>query len=207
MSHPPDPSPASRGASFPPMGAAGGASRTPPTTVVVMGVSGSGKSTVALKLVERLGWDFAEGDDFHPPENVAKMRSGHALDDEDRWPWLRLLAAWIGEHEQRGESAVVTCSALKRSYRDLLRDGHPSVWFAHVAADAALLRERLEARKGHYMPASLLDSQLETLQPLESDEPGATVPGVGTPDDVVDDLLDVLDHERAVRSTTREGTS
>jgi gluconokinase len=171
-----------------------------------MGVSGSGKSTVALKLVERLGWDFAEGDDFHPPENVAKMHSGHPLDDDDRWPWLRLLAAWIGDHEQRGESAVVTCSALKRNYRDLLREGHPSVWFAHVAADAALLRERLAARTGPYMPASLLDSQLETLQPLEDDEPGATIPGVGTPDAVVDDLLGVLGQERAVRPTSREGT-
>ena len=95
------------------------------TTIVVMGVSGSGKSTVADRLVDRLGWEFAEGDDFHPPENVAKMRAGHPLDDEDRWPWLRRLAAWIGEHEQAGRSVVVTCSALKRSYRDLLCDGHP----------------------------------------------------------------------------------
>src|SRR5688500_8429764 len=104
------------------------------TSIVVMGVSGSGKSTVAAGLVERLGWEFAEGDDFHPRENVEKMRSGLPLDDDDRRPWLRSLADWIGEREQAGTSVVVTCSALKRSYRDVLRDGHPSVWFAHVAA-------------------------------------------------------------------------
>src|SRR5919107_184607 len=136
------------------------------TSIVVMGVSGSGKSTVAEGLVERLGWEFAEGDDFHPPANVEKMRSGIPLDDDDRWPWLRTLAAWIGEHEQAGRSVVVTCSALKRSYRDLLRDGHPSVWFAHVTVDPDLLRERIEKRTGHYMPSSLLDSQLDTLEPL-----------------------------------------
>jgi gluconokinase len=148
-----------------------------PTTIVVMGVSGSGKSTVADGLMKRLGWDFAEGDDFHPAANVEKMRSGQALDDDDRWPWLRSLADWIGAHERAGTSAVVTCSALKRSYRDLLRDGHPSVWFAHVTADAALLRERLQHRSGHYMPASLLDSQLVTLEPPQPDEDAIRVDG------------------------------
>src|SRR5919112_431015 len=141
--------------------------------LVVMGGWGAGESTVAAGLVERLGWEFAEGDEFHPAANVEKMRSGTPLDDDDRWPWLRTLAAWIGEHEQAGTSVVVTCSALKRSYRDLLREGHPSVWFAHVTADAALLQERLTSRTGHYMPASLLDSQLATLEPLHDDEPGA----------------------------------
>src|SRR4051794_3606863 len=103
---------------------------TATTAIVVMGVSGSGKSTVAAGLVERLGCVYAEGDDFHPPANVAKMRAGTPLDDDDRWPWLRTLAAWIGEHEQAGESAGVTCSALKRSYRGLFRGGHPSGWVA-----------------------------------------------------------------------------
>src|SRR5215203_5808387 len=159
------------------------------TTIVVMGVSGSGKSTVAAGLVERLGWEFAEGDDFHPPANVDKMRSGMPLDDEDRWPWLRTLAAWIGEHEQAGTSAVVTCSALKRAYRDVLREGHPSIWFAHVTADRELLSERVEHRTGHYMPSSLLDSQLATLEPLQADEPGAQVSGGGAPEDVVTELL------------------
>lgn len=169
------------------------------TTIVVMGVSGTGKSTVADGLVERLGWEFVEGDDLHPPANVAKMRSGSPLDDEDRWPWLRQLASWIGEREQAGRSAVITCSALKRSYRDLLRDGHPSVWFAHVTADAALLRERLQHRSGHYMPASLLDSQLATLEPLQDDEPGAAVSGAGAPDDVVEGLLAALGRDRGIR--------
>jgi gluconokinase len=152
-----------------------------PTAVVVMGVSGSGKSTVASGLVDRLGWEFAEGDDFHPPENVAKMRAGTPLDDDDRWPWLRSLAEWIGDHERDGKSVVVTCSALERSYRDLLCEGHPSVWFAHVETPPELLRDRVAQRTGHYMPASLLDSQLATLEPLEDDEPGATVSRASSP--------------------------
>jgi gluconokinase len=175
-------------------------SAAPTTSIVVMGVSGSGKSTVAAGLVDRLGWEFAEGDDFHPAENVAKMRAGTPLDDEDRWPWLRRLAAWIGEHERAGRSVVVTCSALRRSYRDLLREGHPSVWFAHVTVDPDLLRDRVAARTGHYMPPSLLDSQLATLQPLQDDEPGAAVSGAGSPDAVVEELLATLVTERAVRT-------
>jgi gluconokinase len=166
------------------------------TSVVVMGVSGSGKTTVAAGLVDRLGWEFAEGDDFHPPENVAKMRAGTPLDDEDRWPWLRTIADWIGDRERAGRSVVVTCSALKRSYRDLLRDGNPSVWFAHVTVDADLLRERLGKRTGHYMPATLLDSQLASLEPLQDDEPGAEVSGGGSPDAVVEELLALLHARR-----------
>jgi gluconokinase len=177
------------------------------TTIVVMGVSGSGKSTVAASLVERLGWEFAEGDDFHPAANVEKMRAGIPLDDDDRWPWLRSLAAWIGEHEKAGRNVVVTSSALKRSYRDLLRDGHPSVWFAHVTADAELIRDRIEHRAGHYMPASLLDSQLATLEPLADDEPGARVSGAGTPPSVVTELLAALDTERGLHLSTQEAPS
>jgi gluconokinase len=172
---------------------------TPGTTsIVVIGISGSGKSTVAEGLVRRLGWPFAEGDDFHPPENVAKMSAGTPLDDDDRRPWLRRLADWIGEHERSGDSVVVTCSALKRSYRDLLRDGHPSVWFAHVTADAELIRDRLQHRSDHYMPASLLESQLAILEPLQDDEPGAAISGAGAPEDVVDHLLDELGTERGI---------
>jgi gluconokinase len=178
----------------------------PPTTsIVVMGVSGSGKSTVAAGLVERLGWDFAEGDDFHPPENVEKMRSGHPLTDEDRWPWLRRIADWIGEQERAGRSCIVTSSALKRSYRDLLRDGHPSVWFAYVAVDAELIRERMEHRSGHYMPVSLLDSQLATLEPLQDDEPGDRVSGAGDVDTVVAAIIAALSRERGLRLPDREG--
>jgi gluconokinase len=174
------------------------------TTVVVMGVSGSGKSTTAAELVRRLGWDFAEGDDFHPPSNVAKMRAGIPLDDEDRWPWLRSIAEWIGRREDEGRSVVVTSSALKRSYRELLRDGHPSVWFAHVDEDPALIRERIEHRTGHYMPASLLDSQLATLEPLQPDEPGAVVNGSGPPEQVVDELLSYLAAMRGISVSALE---
>ena len=177
------------------------------TSIVVMGVSGSGKSTVAAGLVARLGWEFAEGDDFHPAANVEKMRAGHPLDDEDRWPWLRTLADWIGEHERAGTSVVVTCSALKRPYRDLLCEGHPSVWFAHVAADAELIRERVQHRSGHYMPASLLDSQLATLEPLHDDEPGARISGAGAPDEVVDSLLATLDAERGLHLGSGKASS
>jgi gluconokinase len=169
------------------------------TSIVVMGVSGSGKSTVAEGLVDRLGWEFAEGDDFHPPANVAKMRSGQPLDDDDRRPWLGVLADWIGERERAGRSVVVTCSALKRSYRDVLRNGHPSVWFAHVTVDPDLLRERVAGRTGHYMPVSLVESQLAALQPLRDDEPGAAISGAGAPAVVVDELLAVLARERGIR--------
>jgi gluconokinase len=159
------------------------------TTLVVMGVSGSGKTTVARLLAERLGWRFAEGDDFHPAANVAKMHAGHPLTDADRAPWLRDLAAWIGGCEREGTDVVLTCSALKRRYRDVLRDGHPSVRFVHVSVDAATLRQRLAHRRGHYMPASLLDSQLAALEPLQPDEPGVVCPGDGTPEDVVAEVL------------------
>jgi gluconokinase len=177
-----------------------------PCHVVVMGISGSGKTTIATRLAEQLDWTFAEADDFHPTANITKMSSGTPLTDEDRWPWLRRLADWIGEHEGAGRCAVVTCSALKRSYRDLLRDGHPSVWFAHVTADRELIRERLEHRSGHYMPSSLLDSQLATLEPLGDDEPGASVSGAGTPDVVVDELLAALNSDRGVPIPEKEAS-
>jgi gluconokinase len=177
------------------------------TTIVVMGVSGSGKSTVAAELVSRLGWAFAEGDEFHPPENVEKMRAGTPLDDEDRWPWLRRLAEWIGEHEAAGTSVVVTCSALKRAYRDLLRDGHPSVWFAHVTADPELIRSRVEHRQGHYMPPSLLGSQLATLEQLQADEPGAAISGAGEAADVAAHVLTALNSERDLAPPTQEASS
>ena len=178
-----------------------------PVTVVVMGVSGSGKTTVAVELAERLGWEFAEGDDFHPRANVEKMAAGHPLDDDDRWPWLRTIGGWIDQREATGRSVVVTCSALKRSYRDLLRQGRPSVWFAHVTADAELIRERMERRTGHYMPASLLDSQLATLQPLEPDEPGTAVSGAGTAGEVVDELLAALGRTAHRPPGSREASS
>jgi len=151
------------------------------TTLVVMGVSGSGKTTIAVQAAHTLGWAFTEGDELHPPANVEKMRLGKPLDDADRRPWLRRVAGWIGAQEAAGRDAVVTCSALKRCYRELLREGHPSVRFVHVAASAEALGHRLAARRGHYMPASLLDSQLATLEPLAADEPGWLLPA-GSPE-------------------------
>jgi gluconokinase len=159
------------------------------TTLVVMGVSGVGKSTVADELVRRTGWVFAEGDDLHPEENRRKMAAGHPLTDEDRWPWLRRVAEWIGEQEAAGRDAVVTCSALRRRYRDVLVDGHPSVRFVQLEASSDALTYRLAARRDHYMPASLLQSQLDTLEPLEPGEPGMAVSGEGAPDAVVDRVL------------------
>ena len=143
--------------------------------VVVMGVSGSGKTTVARQLAEHLGWVFAEADEFHSPASVAKMASGVPLDDEDRWPWLADLRDWMDDRAADGRDVVLTCSALKRSYRDVLRGAAPRVRFLHLTADPAVLTERMGSRSGHYMPASLLASQLAALQPLEPDEDGVAV--------------------------------
>ena len=171
------------------------------TTIVLMGVSGSGKSSTMRRLARRLEWPSAEGDTFHSPANVEKMRNGVPLTDEDRVPWLEALAAWIGERERAGENGLVTCSALKREYRDRLRTGHPSVWFVHLVADHSVLAERVEGRRGHYMPASLLDSQLQTLEPLAPDEPGAAVSTVASTARTVDKIL-----RRLARSTTPSTT-
>jgi len=145
-----------------------GSSRTP-LVIVVMGVSGCGKSTVGRVLAERLGWVFQEGDDLHPASNVAKMRAGVALTDEDRWPWLDRVAAWIEGRLAAGQSGVVACSALKRIYRErLARQG--GVVFVYMAVDRHDLEERLAGRRGHYMPAALLASQLEILEEPGTDE-------------------------------------
>src|SRR4051794_11987717 len=162
------------------------------TTIVVMGVSGSGKTSAAQELTRQLGWDYIEGDDLHPEANVAKMAAGIPLDDEDRWPWLQKIAELIGEHEAAGTSIIITCSALKRAYRDLLRDGHPSVWFAHVDVSREVLAQRLAARQGHFMPPSLLDSQLATLEPLAGDEPGDVIAGDGPLPETVAEVLTEL---------------
>ncbi|OLT23858.1 gluconate kinase [Ornithinimicrobium sp. CNJ-824] len=145
-----------------------------PVHVVVMGVSGCGKSTIARALHERLGWEFAEGDEYHPRANVEKMASGRPLMDEDRWPWLRTLADWTRERDERGESTVLSCSSLKRSYRDLLRDGGAGTYFVHMHGDKGILLERMESRE-HFMPPTLLESQLDTLELLEPDERGVLV--------------------------------
>jgi gluconokinase len=146
-----------------------------PVFVVVMGVSGSGKTTLGQGIAEHLHWRFQEGDELHPAANVEKMSRGEPLRDEDRWPWLDAIARWLDARADAGESAVLTCSALRRTYRDRLRSAQPGVRFCHVLASAETIRERLERRRGHYMPASLLPSQLATLEALDEDEPGVTV--------------------------------
>lgn len=143
--------------------------------VVVMGVSGCGKTTVGERLAARLGWPFDEGDSFHPADNVAKMSAGIPLDDADRLPWLEILAGRIAEAEAAGTSSVLSCSALKRRYRDLLRTGAPRVRFVHLHGDEAVLSARLAGRRGHFFPPGLLASQFAALEPLQPDEDGVVV--------------------------------
>lgn len=152
------------------------------TTVILMGVSGAGKSSVAAELHRSIGWAFAEGDDFHSEASVAKMRAGIALDDADRWPWLAAIAAWIGAQESVERSCIVTCSALKAAYRAALRQGHPSVWFVHLTVPRGAVASRLEQRVGHFMPPSLVASQFDQLEPLRADEPGVNVPSTDSAD-------------------------
>jgi gluconokinase len=161
-----------------------------------MGVSGVGKTTVAQGLSARLGWTFAEGDDFHPEANVAKMTAGQPLTDEDRWPWLRSIGDWLSAQIAAGRSSVVTCSALRRDYRDVLREGRPEVVFCHLTAEPGVLGGRVGRRTGHYMPASLLPSQLAALEPLGPDEPGVAVSSDGEPAEVVSRVLAALDLAR-----------
>jgi gluconokinase len=172
------------------------------TTLVVMGPSGVGKTSVAAELAAATGWTLAEGDDFHTPQNREKMAAGHPLDDADRWPWLRRIADWIREREAAGEGAVITCSALERAYRDVLCEGHPSVRFVHPVAPHDVIAERIGARKGHYMPAALLESQLRLLEPLQDDEPGVSVDALDTPDAVARAALSALDITPRAGTTT-----
>lgn len=146
-----------------------------PRHLVVMGVSGCGKSTTGAALAARLGWDLIEGDSFHPPANVARMKAGHPLNDDDRRPWLEALAAELAAREAAGRHAVLCCSALRRSYREILRKGAPGVWFVHVHGPRELLEERLGTREGHFFPPALLQSQLDTLEPLGPDEDGIVI--------------------------------
>jgi gluconokinase len=147
--------------------------------LVVMGVSGSGKSTVGSALAAQLGVPFVDSDDLHPAANVVKMSAGVPLTDDDRWPWLALVGRQLAGAEATG--MVVACSALKRSYRDAIRAEEPAVRFVYLEADHELLETRVQHRPDHFMPASLLDSQLATLEPLAADEPGITVaPDLGS---------------------------
>jgi gluconokinase len=158
--------------------------------IAVMGVSGSGKSTVGGLLAERLGVPYAEADDFHSEANIAKMAAGHPLDDADRAPWLDAIADWIAARGDRG--GVVSCSALRRRYRDRLRRADPDLFFVHLDGPPELIAARLAARMQHFMPAGLLGSQIEALEPLEPGEAGAVVPVEGGPMQVADRALAAL---------------
>jgi gluconokinase len=161
--------------------------------LVVMGVSGSGKTTIAALLAQELGWRFEDGDWFHPKANVAKMESGTPLTDPDRQPWLEAIAAWIEDLRDRGEHGVVACSALKRRYRDILaRAGHDTVRFVYLKGDKALIAKRITARHGHFMPPELLESQFATLEEPAPDEHPITVSIAGTPREIVADILAAL---------------
>ena len=146
-----------------------------PCALIVMGVSGSGKSTIAAGLAERLGWTFEDGDRFHPESNVAKMSAGHPLTDEDRWPWLQAIADEIDRVCKAGGQVVIACSALKRVYRDIVVHGRNDVRIVFLSGSQSLIADRLAHRKGHFMPPGLLDSQFKTLEPPQADEYPLTV--------------------------------
>ena len=168
------------------------AQTAPVQHLVIMGVSGSGKTTLAELLEQRLGWPYAEADEFHPPANIAKMTSGTPLTDEDRWPWLDAMRDWLTAQTRAGRSAIVTCSALKHVYRDVLRGAEGRVRFVHLSPPAGLLEERLAHRSGHFMPATLLPSQLSTLEPLTPEEDGLAITADVPPAEVADRTITAL---------------
>ena len=157
--------------------------------LVIMGVSGSGKTTIAKGLAKRLGWQYQEGDDLHPPSNVEKMKSGHPLNDEDRLPWLGKIAEKIDEWRAKGVSGVVTCSALKHSYRDIIAGNRPDVVIVYPKGSKELIADRMAHRHGHFMPASLLDSQFRILEEPSPDENSITVSIDRKPDEIVDEII------------------
>jgi gluconokinase len=163
-----------------------------PCALVVMGVSGSGKSTIADKLAERLRWSYEDGDKFHPASNVAKMSAGHPLTDEDRWPWLEAIADEIDRVCKAGQHAVIACSALKRAYRDILVHGRSDVRIIYLKGTQELIANRLAQRKGHFMPAGLLTSQFKTLEPPDTSEHPVTASIDASVDAIVDDIVSQL---------------
>ncbi|QZT62843.1 gluconokinase [Mycolicibacterium austroafricanum] len=162
--------------------------------IVVMGVSGSGKSTVGAALAQRLRVPFADADDFHPPANIAKMSAGHPLDDEDRYPWLESIGEWLARHPHGG---VMSCSALKRSYRDQLRRHCPDIEFLHLVGSVETIGRRQASRPGHFMPAALLKSQFQTLEPLEPDERGVAIDVDQSIDGIVENYISTTDSLKA----------
>jgi carbohydrate kinase (thermoresistant glucokinase family) len=162
------------------------------TVVVMMGVSGSGKTTIAMKCAERLGWQVLEGDKLHPPANIAKMKAGTPLNDDDRWPWLRAIAAAIDDWRAKGVSGVVACSALKHAYRDILIGSRPDVILVYLQGSHDLIAARMAARRGHFMPPGLLDSQFATLEePGEAERP-IVVSVAPAADAIVEDVIEKL---------------
>jgi len=169
-----------------------------PSPIVVMGVSGSGKSTVGAALAQRLRVPFADADDFHPPANIAKMTSGRPLNDDDRYPWLAAIGEWLADHCDGG--GVMSCSALKRKYRDQLRRHCPATEFVHLSGTREVVGRRQASRPGHFMPSSLLASQFETLEPLEPDERGITI----DVDQNIDSIVDTYIALSPTRATEQE---
>lgn len=163
-----------------------------PIVLVVMGVAGCGKSTVAALLSARLGWPFEEGDALHPKANVQKMAAGHPLTDADRAPWLQRVAAWAERELDAGQSGVITCSALKRAYRDVINRRGSGILFVYLSGDREMIAARLAARRGHYMPASLLDSQFADLEEPAPDEPSIRVDVGPSPPVITQHILDRL---------------
>jgi gluconokinase len=173
-----------------------------PCALIVMGVSGAGKSTVGEALAARLGWRYEDGDAFHPESNVAKMHAGHPLTDEDRWPWLRAIAAEIDRVCQAGSHVVMACSALRRTYRDVLLHGRKDVRLIYLDGTEPLIGDRLSHRKGHFMPPGLLASQFATLEPPDTDEHAVRVSIDAPVERIVDDVLDQLGLGRSEASTS-----
>ena len=163
-----------------------------PSVLLVMGVSGSGKTTVAAMLAGRLGWEFGDADDFHSPANVRKMHGGTPLTDEDRWPWLATMAAWIDATRTTGRHGVLACSALRRAYRNILVGDRPDVRLVYLRGDKALIASRQAARHNHYMPASLVDSQFATLEEPGADEHPFTISVAPRPPDIVTGIVQSL---------------
>lgn len=178
----------------------------PASHVVVMGVAGTGKSTVAAKLAQRLNRPYAEADAFHPRTSIEKMAAGIPLTDSDRWPWLRRLRDWLSRQGAAGRDTVLSCSALRRAYRDLLRQAIGRVRFVHLAGDPRLVAERVARRSGHFMPAHLLASQFRTLEPLAADEDGMTVSIEASPDEITHQIIDWLDGTRPGNAAGDLGT-